>query len=61
MRDGRIRGAIKENILDVHLKDNVKAKRLLPDGTYEKVAPKDGEEPLNSQVWLLEHRGIWHD
>ena len=61
VRDGRIRKAVKENILDVHLGDNVKAKRLLPDGTYEKVTPKEGEKPLNSQAWLLEHRGIWHD
>ncbi len=61
VRDGRIRKAIKENILDVHLRDNVKAKRLLPDGTYERVLPREGEKPLNSQVWLLEHRGIWHD
>ena len=60
VRDGRLRKAIKENILDVHLRDNVKARRLLPDGTYERVAPKEGEGPLNSQAWLLEHRGIWH-
>jgi polyphosphate kinase len=48
-------------ILMVHLKDNVKARRLLSDGTYEKVKPERGAEIIDSQRWLIENRGIWHE
>ena len=59
--DDRLRRLTKDYILDIHLKDSVKAKRLLSDGIYEKIIPKEGEEPLSSQAWLLENRGIWHE
>lgn len=55
----QIKSAIK-NILDIHLKDNVKARRLLNDGTYERVIPSPGEKELDSQEWLIENRGLWH-
>src|SRR5208337_1340371 len=48
-------------ILMVHLKDNVKARRLRSDGTYEKVEPEPGAEIIDSQRWLIENRGIWHE
>lgn len=47
-------------ILTIHLRDNVKARRMLPDGTYERVKPRPGEEIINSQEWLIEHRGFWN-
>lgn len=59
--DRRIMNAILKNMLKIHLKDNVKSRRLLPDGTYEKARPKEGEEIINSQSWLIENRGIWHE
>ena len=58
--DPEVRSAILR-ILDVHLKDNVKARRLLPDGTYERIKPRPGEEILDSQVWLINNRGAWHE
>jgi polyphosphate kinase len=59
--DPYLRQAILENMLKISLKDNVKARRLLPDGTYERVAVKEGEEVINSQVWLIKNRGIWNE
>jgi polyphosphate kinase len=59
--DPKIRREIFENILRIHLQDNVKSRRLLTDGTYERVKPKKDQEIINSQAWLLEHRGIWHE
>jgi polyphosphate kinase len=56
--------AIKSSILkilDIHLKDNVKARRLLPDGTYKKVKPLTGQEIVDSQLWLINNRGAWHE
>ena len=59
--DPRLRRAILEYMLKIHLHDNVKARRLLPDGTYERVTPKKGEKVINSQVWLIQNRGIWNE
>jgi polyphosphate kinase len=59
--DPFLRRAILENMLKIHLRDNVKARRLLKDGTYERMKPKKGEEIINSQDWLIEHRGIWNE
>jgi polyphosphate kinase len=59
--DPKVRSAILEDMLKIHLKDNVKARRLLSDGTYQMVVPKDGEEVINSQLWLIQNRGVWHE
>jgi len=58
--DSEIRQEILNNMLKIHLKDNVKARKLLSDGTYERVKPKKGQEIVSAQSWLIEHRGIWH-
>ena len=49
--------SIKENILDIHFMDNVKAKELKEDGVYVPVK-KDGKL-LRSQQWFIEHNGCW--
>ena len=59
--DPQIRRAIFENMLRISIQDNVKARRLLPDGTYQRVTPKEGETSINSQFWLIQNRGIWHE
>lgn len=61
VEDPQLRDALRDHILDVHLKDNVQARCLLPDGSYQRVHPQDGEAELNSQLWMIEHRGIWHN
>ncbi len=60
VEDDTIKTSIRDEILNIHLKDNVKARRMLPDGSYEPVRPGENEEPLNSQEWMIENRGIWH-
>ncbi|MDL2238243.1 polyphosphate kinase 1 [Christensenellaceae bacterium OttesenSCG-928-K19] len=37
-------------IIDMELKDNVKARQQVGGGVYEKLTPKNGEKPLNSQI-----------
>jgi polyphosphate kinase len=59
--DPRIRSAILEYMLNISLRDNVKARKLLSDGTYERVLPRDREELINSQNWLIQNRGVWHE
>lgn len=41
-------------ILRITLADNVKARELLPDGTYRRVKPPEGVPPLRSQQRFLE-------
>ncbi len=59
--DHQIEHAILEKMLKIHLQDNVKSRRLLCDGTYERVKPEKGQEVINSQSWLIENRGVWHE
>ncbi len=61
VEDPDLRESLYEHILRVHLKDNLQARRLLADGSYERVHPQDGEPELNSQLWMIEHRGLWND
>lgn len=51
---------IRDNILMIHLEDNVKARILQPDGKYMLVERKPGEKKLRSQKWFIDHRGCWH-
>jgi len=55
--DPAIKKTILDNILAVHLRDNVKSRLLLPDGTYRRIEAADSEETLSSQDWMLEHWG----
>ncbi|AGF96800.1 Polyphosphate kinase [Methanosarcina mazei Tuc01] len=50
---------MRDIILGIHLKDNVKARLLLPNGRTERIYPQPEEEELDSQVWMLENRGSW--
>lgn len=55
IEDPQWREVVINEILGVGLRDNMQARRLLVDGTYEHVQPATGEVPLNSQQWLLDH------
>jgi polyphosphate kinase len=59
--DKQMRSIILQDMLKIHLRDNVKARMLLPDGSYQRVMPKEGEEVINSQLWLIQNRGVWHE
>ncbi len=61
VEDPDLRESVYEHILRVHLQDNLQARRLLPDGRYERVRPQEGEPELSSQLWMIEHRGLWNE
>ena len=44
---------VKNEILEIYLKDNVKARRMSADGIYKR-APQRGKL-FNAQTWLLSH------
>jgi polyphosphate kinase len=43
-----------KHILSVYWRDNVKARRLSPEGVYTKLHPAEGEEPFNAQQHFLD-------
>lgn len=51
--DPKLRKHIKEDLLDLCLRDNVKARRLQPDGSYERVGASEGEERVDSQTHFI--------
>lgn len=48
--DPNLKRYLKEVVLASYLKDNVKARRLLPDGSYERIEAAPGEETFDSQM-----------
>jgi polyphosphate kinase len=44
-----------DEILAIEMADTVKARVLCSDGTYERVLPAEGEQPLEAQRWFMEH------
>lgn len=48
--DPQLKRHLKDVVLDVYLRDNVKARVLKPDGSYERAQAAPGVERLNSQL-----------
>jgi polyphosphate kinase len=53
LREKRHREKVRR-LLDLQLADNANGWELSPDGTFERLHPKDGEEYVDSQAILLE-------
>jgi polyphosphate kinase len=57
IQDPRLVRYLRDHVLATYLADTVKARRLRPDGTYERVKPAPEEPPLDSQQRLIDYRG----
>jgi polyphosphate kinase len=55
VNDPRIQQALVQNILQIHFQDNVQARRLRSDGSYERLRPSPNTEGISAQAWLLQH------
>jgi polyphosphate kinase len=53
INDTRLRSYLKDVVLDAYLRDNTRARRLLPDGTYERLRPATGTAAFDSQKYFL--------
>jgi polyphosphate kinase len=60
IEDPRLRTAVNNDILRLHLDDNTKSRRLGSDGSYSRVVPAEGESSVNSQEIRLQEPGSWH-
>ena len=47
---------IYDDILTYYYKDNTKARKMLPDGSYVRIKPQNGDKPLNIQSWFITSR-----
>jgi polyphosphate kinase len=47
---------IRDDILGMYLRDNLEARRMQSDGTYQRVKPGEGEVQIKIQEWLLKAR-----
>jgi polyphosphate kinase len=56
VQDSHLIRMIRDSILDIYLQDNVKARRMLSNGQYERVCPGPEEPLINSQATFLEQR-----
>ena len=52
VEDPRLKKYLKEDVLDVYLRDNTNARELQPDGTYIRVNVDEGGEPFDSQMYF---------
>ncbi len=46
---------LRDDVLATCLADNLRARRMLPDGTYERLKPPSKAKSVDSQAWLLNH------
>ncbi|MFZ0532902.1 MAG: polyphosphate kinase 1 [Anaerolineales bacterium] len=47
---------IRDDILSYYMKDNIKARKMLPDGSYNRLKSEKDVEPLNIQNWFITSR-----
>jgi polyphosphate kinase len=58
VHDPHLKRYLKDVVLAAYLRDNVKARRLLPDGAYERLRPSSGETGFDSQMYFAGHIGL---
>jgi len=59
IEDPELLKAVRDDILLTHLKDNVQARELMSSGAYRRIQPESAEKRLNTQLWMIRHRGLW--
>ena len=47
---------IRDEIIETYLADNVKARLMQPDGTYQRITPAEGQEPFDAQQHFIKLR-----
>lgn len=57
IQDPRLVRQLRDQVLATYLADNVKARQMRSDGTYECVAPEPGQPLVNSQIALINRGG----
>jgi polyphosphate kinase len=50
LEDSALVAHVRDSLLAVYLRDNTRARILLPDGSYVRAQPEDGAAPVDSQA-----------
>jgi polyphosphate kinase len=56
VRDPALARHLRHDVLEIYLRDNVRARRMRPDATYQRLSPGPGEAAIDSQATLLAQR-----
>ncbi len=56
LEDSGLKKQVRDDILEVCLRDTAKAHQLMPDGSYVRVRPAEGDAPFSAQDWFLSQR-----
>jgi len=56
LEDPKLIRRMRDEVLAEYLADNVKARRMLPNGSYSRKKVADGRKQVNAQEWLLADR-----
>ncbi len=57
VRDRALAVHLRAEVLETYLRDNLRTRRMRSDGGYERLAPREGDQPLDSQAALLANVG----
>jgi polyphosphate kinase len=55
IEDTSLKQELIKTVIKYSLRDNVKTRKLNPDGTYTLLQPQNGEKNINCQEWLMNH------
>jgi polyphosphate kinase len=55
IEDPSLKQELIKTVIKYSLRDNVKTRKLNPDGTYTLLQPQNGEKNINCQEWLMNH------
>jgi polyphosphate kinase len=58
IEEARVIRFLRDEVLEVYLSDNVKAREMRPDGTYIRLPVAKGEPHISSQEVLLERNRV---
>jgi polyphosphate kinase len=59
VEDEQLKRLVVNDILMVHLSDNVQARQLMSDGSYVRLSPPSPSEAIDSQARMIEVRSDW--
>jgi polyphosphate kinase len=59
VRDEQLKVAIRDQILEVHLRDTANSQRLAADGAYSPLVAAPDGEPFDSQQWMIDRPKSW--
>jgi polyphosphate kinase len=60
VRDPHLKHYLKYDLLPAYLRDNVKARRLMPDGSYTRVEKQEDEEGFDSQLAFQSNTNVFN-